>query len=163
MGVGSNQLQRALLLMSSQIEAGGEALGRMGISVEDVNGKQKAELTLLFEVIDKLSGMTNKTEAAALAKKTFGRAVGELLPLLLSGSERIKELGQSGTDFAKEVGDEALVQIREFKGELTETGDAVTRLQITVMRDAIPILSVLAQTFVTVVDAARQVPAPLRY
>lgn len=160
MGGSAGALQRALFLMSFQIESGGAGLKRMGISVVDANDNMKDELPILKEVADHLARMTSSTRAATEAKQALGRgvgAVGDLLPLLLKGSAGIDQLGESGRKFGQEFGQRGVEDMRRFRGAVNEVHDAEERLKITIVHDMVPALELMNHWITSTLEAMRSI------
>jgi hypothetical protein len=63
----------------------------LGISVKDASGKLKTADVLMMELADGFAGVAD-ADKPALAMKLFGKAGGELIPLLNKGSEGIAEM-----------------------------------------------------------------------
>lgn len=99
-----------------------DAYKLLGVSVTDADGNLRDSEQVYWDTIDALGRMTNETERDAIAMQLFGKSARELNPLIMQGSEGIKEL----TDEAKEMGavlsDEQLVDLGSFD-------DSVQRLK----------------------------------
>lgn len=77
-----------------------EAFQQAGIETRKANGEFKSAEQLLMDSADAFAQMENATERTALAMELFGRSGGKLVPILIEGSESIKEL----RDEAKTLG-----------------------------------------------------------
>ncbi|MBA2224578.1 phage tail tape measure protein [Thermogemmata fonticola] len=96
-GASTDDLEKALRTMSRNIieAARGSAqaqrsLGRLGLTIADLTGLSPDQQ---FELIaDRLSRIQNPAHRATLAMEIFGRTGANLLPLLSSGAEGIREL-----------------------------------------------------------------------
>lgn len=81
---------------------------QLGISIYDSNGKLKDQETMLNEAIYALADVEDATLKSALATDLFGKAGTEMLPMLNSGSEGMKELTERSHDLGLIMSDEAV-------------------------------------------------------
>ena len=81
---------------------------QLGISIYDVNGNLKDQETMLNEMIYALADIEDATLKSALATDLFGKAGTEMLPMLNSGSDGMKELTQRSHDLGLIMSDEAV-------------------------------------------------------
>lgn len=101
--------------------AGAEAFERLGISMEDLEGKSQEEV---FEMtVSALQGVTDETERAALANDLLGRSGQELAPLLNAGADSIDNMKEQAHDLGLVMGDEAIDAGVQF----TDTMDQLKR------------------------------------
>jgi hypothetical protein len=68
-----------------------EAFKTLGIEIYDTNGRLKDSTQLTNEAVFALADMRDKTYAAGVAQKLFGKAAIELNPLIAMGSAEIKK------------------------------------------------------------------------
>jgi len=84
--------ERAVDFSKGQGEAA-DAFRDLGLRVTQTNGAMKSGATLILEISDALSTVTNDTDRAALAMELFGMRAGpQLLPLLREGRQGIQEM-----------------------------------------------------------------------
>lgn len=162
MGGSTERLQRALFLMSTQIEAGGPKLKQMGIDIRDSSGYLKNETSLLYEVSDAFHNMTDKSLAAAEARKIFGRGAADLIPLLMAGSERLKEMGIDAQTFGVSLSAGAVQALHEAEIETGKYGLAMLGLKNTLTQDFLPAHSLLMQGLTAVTVWFRTLPNDVR-
>lgn len=81
---------------------------QLGISIYDANGNLKDQETMLNETIYALADVEDATLKSALATDLFGKAGTEMLPMLNSGSDGMKELTQRSHDLGLIMSDEAV-------------------------------------------------------
>ena len=81
---------------------------QLGISIYDETGKLKDQETMLNETIYALADVEDATLKSALATDLFGKAGTEMLPMLNSGSDGMKELTQRSHDLGLIMSDEAV-------------------------------------------------------
>ena len=102
-----------------------EAFSALGVSVTDADGNLRDAQDVFLEVIDALGEVGNQTERDALTMDLFGRSAQELNPLILQGSDALRELADEAEN-AGYVLDESQIQ------KLTEVDDAYQRMQLQV-------------------------------
>ena len=83
-----------------------DSFGRLGLTMDDLAGKSQEEVFGI--VVEKLQGMTNETERAAIANDLLGRSGSELAPLLNAGAEATEDLRQRAYDLGLVMGDDAV-------------------------------------------------------
>ena len=98
-----------------------EAFGRLGLTLEDLQGLSQEEI---FETtIVALQGMENETERAAIANQLLGRSGQELAPLLNAGADSVENLKNKANDLGLVMGDDAIDASVAF----TDTMDTLKR------------------------------------
>lgn len=100
------------------------AFRKLGVSVTDSSGNLRDAQDVFYECIDALGQIQNVTERDALAMDIFGRSAEELNPLILKGSEAMRE-------YAKEAEDVGYVLNTDDLEALGAVDDAYQRLQAT--------------------------------
>jgi hypothetical protein len=128
-GVEGGTLQMALFRMSNQMETGGKALERFGISIRDANGELKSEGDLLIEVRDYLGGLGDASQRNAALLQLFGRAGRALGPAFALSKEEMQGL----FDVAKETSgltDEFMEKSKAYARAQTELAQRWEKLKI---------------------------------
>lgn len=97
---------------------------RLNIIVTDSNGQLRDSEEVFYEAIDALSKVQNATERDALAMALFGRSAEELNPLIMEGSDALREL-------YKEADNVNYILSGDTLQALTDVDDAYQRLQKT--------------------------------
>jgi TP901 family phage tail tape measure protein len=99
-----------------------DAFNKLGIQVADANGKLRASDEVMLDVADRFKAMQDGPEKAALAADIFGAKLGdELIPLLNSGGDAVRNMGTSLTqDFADKAAafNDRLETMQEKFGDL---------------------------------------------
>lgn len=94
----------------------------LGISVTDADGNMRSANDVFYETIDALGDVKNETERDAMAMDIFGRSAQDLNPLIIQGSDTLKQYAQEAHSMGYVLDNEALTA-------LTEVDDAYQRLQ----------------------------------
>ena len=151
------KLTRAMYDAQAGNKATAETFQALGISITDSNGQLRDAESVFYEVIDALGGVESQTERDALAMEIMGRSAQDLNPLILQGSDALRELA----DEAKNAGyvlDESQIK------KLGEVDDAYqrTQLQIDTTKkmlavDFAPASKTAMETFGNAVQTAGQI------
>lgn len=102
--------------------AAADAFAKLGVSITDNNGQLRDNEEVFSDAITALGQMTNETERDALAMSIFGKSAQELNPLITAGGEQIAAFAQEAHNMGYVLDEEAI-------GALTESKDAMARLQ----------------------------------
>ena len=101
------------------------AFEQLGISLtNDVDGSMRSANDVFYDTIDALGEVQNATERDALSMDIFGRSAQDLNPLIIQGSDTLK-------DYAKEAHDVGYVLDNEALEALGAVDDGFQRLQKT--------------------------------
>ena len=100
------------------------AFQQLGVSVTDADGHLRSANDVFYDAIDALGDVTNATERDALAMDIFGRSAQDLNPLIVQGSDTLREYAQEAHDMGYVLDNDALAA-------LGAVDDAYQRLQKT--------------------------------
>ena len=118
------KLTRAMYDAQTGNAAAAETFQTLGIAITDSSGQLRSAEEVFYEVVDALGGIESQTERDAIAMEIMGRSAQDLNPLILQGSDALRELAEE----AKETGyvlDESQIK------KLGEVDDAYQRMQLT--------------------------------
>ena len=101
-----------------------KAFDRLGVSVTDANGNMRRANDVFYDAIDALGDVQNATERDALTMDIFGRSAQDLNPLIIQGSDTLREYADEAHNMGYVLGNEALTA-------LGAVDDSVQRLQTT--------------------------------
>ena len=103
-----------------------EAFAKLGVSVTDsVTGQLRPAEEVFYEAVDALGQVENAAERDALSMEIFGKSAKELNPLIVQGSEALRELGDEAVQTGY-VLDESQIQ------KLAEVDNAYQRMSLQV-------------------------------
>lgn len=100
------------------------AFEQLGISLTNADGSMRSANDVFYDTIDALGEVQNATERDALSMDIFGRSAQDLNPLIIQGSDTLK-------DYAKEAHDVGYVLDNEALEALGAVDDGFQRLQKT--------------------------------
>lgn len=133
-----------------------EGFKALGISVTDANGKLKTTDQVMLEVADKFQQMEDGPTKAALAADLFGGKLGnELIPLLNSGGDAVRNMSTSMT---QEFADGAA----SFNDKLENMQEKFGDMALTLMEKALPALTTLADMLAGLLDGFNKLPGPVQ-
>ena len=118
-----SKLTRAMYDAQTGNKAAAETFAALGVSITDSSGHLRSAEDVFYDVIDALGGVENQTERDALAMEVMGRSAQELNPLILQGSDALRELAAEAENTGY-VLDESQIQ------KLGEVDDAYQRMQL---------------------------------
>lgn len=101
-----------------------KAFEQLGIAVTDSEGNMRAASDVFYETIDALGKVGNATERDALSMDIFGRSAQDLNPLIIQGSDTLRE-------YADEAHNVGYVLDNEALSALGAVDDGFQRLQTT--------------------------------
>lgn len=101
-----------------------KAFEQLGIAVTDSDGNMRTANDVFYETIDALGKVGNATERDALSMDIFGRSAQDLNPLIIQGSDTLREYADEAHNMGYVLGTEALTA-------LGAVDDSVQRLQTT--------------------------------
>ena len=98
------------------------AFKELGVSITDASGNLRDSDAVMLDIADRFNAMADGSNKAALASTIFGTRIGsELIPLLNSGGDAVRNMGTSLTqDFADKAAafNDRLEEIQEKFGDL---------------------------------------------
>jgi hypothetical protein len=103
-----------------------DAFNKLGIAVADSSGKLRSSDQVMLDIADRFKAMKDGPEKAALAADLFGAKIGdELIPLLNSGGDAVRNMGTSMT---QEFADKAAAFNDRLETMQEKLGDVGLRL-----------------------------------
>lgn len=101
------------------------AFGNLGVSITDANGNLRSAEEVFYELIDVLGSIENETERDAIAMELFGKSAQDLNPLIIQGSDTLRE-------YAEEAQAMGYVLTNEEVAALSAVDDAFQRSQLVI-------------------------------
>lgn len=168
-GVSAESFSAALVKltksMSDTAQGTGEAqkgFAALGISVKNVDGTLKSNLTVLNEVATKFAGYRDGAEKTALAVNIFGRSGADLIPILNRGADGINELREEAERLGIAFSDEASNAAGDFNDTLTRLNAVKKGLANRIAQQLLPTLVNLSQKFLTGAQSAERLDTVAR-
>lgn len=104
------------------------AYERLGITVTNADGSLRSSEEVYWEVVDALGRMENETERDAIAMDILGKSAQDLNPLILAGSDAMKQFGEEAEAAGYVMSDETLAAagaLDDALQRLAVSGDAL--------------------------------------
>lgn len=138
---GTANITKELANMQNGVDGAGSMFNQLGISVQNADGSFKSTEDVLLSTIDALSKMEDETQRNALAQSVFGRSYQELLPLLNSGSDGIRQLMNEAEKYGMVMSDKAVKASAAFKDSLTKLDGTINGVKNNLMSKFLPSLT----------------------
>lgn len=100
-----------------------ESFAKLGVSITDSSGHLRSSEEVFYDLVDALGAVENDTERDAIAMELLGKSAQDLNPLIKSGSDVLRELGEEAENTGY-VLDESQIK------KLGEVDDAYQRMQL---------------------------------
>ena len=127
-----------------------EAFNKLGIAITDSNGKLRESDQVMLDVADKFKQMADGPEKAALAADLFGAKIGdELIPLLNSGGDAVRNMG---TSLTQEFADKAAAfndRLETMQEKLGDVGLRLTEALLPALEKLVGIMEGIGNVFST--------------
>lgn len=152
-GISSEELQRGLAALTRKIAdaAAGEqtaeqAFARLGIAFRNTEGQARPTEAVLVDIAEKLSGLENSADRAAVVTSMFGDRIGQkLIPLLSQGREGLVAMTAEALRFGT-------IASPELIAKADEAADKVAALTASFRAFANNMVASVAPSIVTVID-----------
>jgi len=136
-------------------EAARAKFEELGVSIEDAStGQLRSAEEVLYDVIDALGEVENRTERDAISMDLLGKSAQDLNPLIIAGSSALK-------DYAEQAEAAGYILDEYQTARLAEVDDAYQELQLTIeanrkqlAADFAPAAKSAMETFQTAVEKA---------
>ena len=124
------------------------AFDALGVSITNNDGKLRNNQEVMNECINALAAMENETQRDAYAMQIFGKSAQDLNPLILGGSDALKQFGEEAKAAGLILDQETLDAANEFNDSIdklkaTATG-AFAKIGSEVAEELIPMVEPLA-------------------
>lgn len=135
---GMNKLNLGFDELKAGAGLGAEAFGKLGISIEDMQGKSREEV---FEAtIIALQGVSDESERAAIANDLLGKSAVELAPLFNSGAESVEKMKGQAKELGLIIGDDAIDAGVAFTDTMDQIKRSLGGLTTNLMSGLMPLL-----------------------
>jgi methyl-accepting chemotaxis protein len=127
-----------------------DAFNKLGIAITDSNGKLRESDQVMLDIADKFKQMADGPEKAALAADLFGAKIGdELIPLLNSGGDAVRNMG---TSLTQEFADKAAAfndRLETMQEKLGDVGLRLTEALLPALEKLVGIMEGVGNVFST--------------
>lgn len=133
----------------ADVAAGGgpaTAFAALGIAVKDAAGNLRDPIAVFGDVADRFGRIEDGATKTALAMAIFGKSGAELIPLLNSGRDGLKEMADESDRLGATISTKTARGAERFNDTLTKIGQQLQGVVNKVMVAALPALQSLADT-----------------
>lgn len=142
--VATEDLTVSMAKLAKAATEGNKGLDAMGISTKDAQGNIKDTSALMSEIAAKFAQYKDGAEKTALAQEIFGKSGANLIPLLNSGADGLKEMADEAERLGLIVDGDTAKAAENFNDTLTRMTSAGQGVLTTVASGMLPALQGLA-------------------
>lgn len=117
----------------------------LGIAVLDANGKMRETDDIVSDLADRFSRMEDGPQKTALAMELLGRSGAELIPLLNSGRQGLKDFGDEADRVGYTISSKTAAAAEKFNDNVERINLAVQGISNKIAGEALPSLNDLAE------------------
>ncbi len=143
-------MQRGLLDASQGVGMAKDALGMLGIKLEDIAGLKPEDQ--FWKIAFALAEVEDPSIKAALAMDLFGRSGTSLLPILDEGKEGLAKMKQEAKELNIVFSEDAAEAAEKFQDAKTKIGKALAGLSAEIIEDLVPSLTKLFDKLVGIIE-----------
>lgn len=128
------------------------AFAKLGLSVTDTAGRLKAPDALFAEIAGKFGDMDDGARKTALAVALFGKSGADLIPLLNSGSDGLRDMAAEAAQLGLVIDEQTSSAAETFNDNLTTLGKVGTGITTQLAAQLAPTMASFSSVLV---DAAK--------
>ncbi len=155
-GVSSDVLQGSMGKLNKNIGNAASGKGKdlesllktLGIPLRDVNGQVRSAADMLPELSNAFVKNKDPVKQAAMGTALFGKAFGEMLPLLNEGGEGLEKNLQRFSRLKGVISDDDLKGAKAFGDQLKDLDIVTKGFQMTIAKELVPVLGPLIEDFI---------------
>jgi hypothetical protein len=152
--VSSQELAKGLRKLGEEAAKGSKEFEALGIATQDSAGRLRSSDQLFSDVAERFAKMPDGIGKTNLAIKLFGDRLGpQLIPLLNSGAQGLKDMGDEAERFGQVVTDDAAKAAAEFNDNLARIQSNISGVARQMASELIP---ALARVTSELLEGARQ-------
>lgn len=128
-----------------QATGGDTFLKPLGISAVDAAGHLKTADEALLEISASFSQMSDGAAKSAIAADLMGDAGMKLVPVLNQGTDALADQLKAADALGTILQDHTIAQMKQFKSEMAQTGQAVDALKTNILIQLMPSLAKMSE------------------
>lgn len=149
-------LGKSLRRLSAQmLDAGQNATGTaaasfamLGISVKDAEGNMRSSTSVIEDLAARFARMPDGVEKTAMAMRIFGKSGADMIPLLNSGAEGLREMYAEAEQLGIVLDEQTGKAAEEFNDNLTRLGKVQDGIVTKITAGMLPSLQQLSSSMV---------------
>jgi hypothetical protein len=154
LSAGITRLSRGMSEASQGTGEAAKAFDAMGLSVTNADGTLKNQRQMLEEIADRFSKYEDGAQKSALAQQIFGRSGAELIPLLNSGAQGLRDMADESDALGNTMSTSAALAAEQFNDNLTRLQTQLGGVGVTIGSALMPTLMQMSAEFVNGVRGA---------
>jgi len=127
-----------------------DAFKAIGVAVTGADGSLRSSGDVLNDIADKFASYEDSAAKAALAQALFGRSGADLIPLLNSGSQGLKDMGDEAQRFGIVISTETAQSAEKFNDQMTRINTVMSSFFVQTSAEMLPLLNELADSLVNI-------------
>jgi hypothetical protein len=148
-----DRLSRGMSEAATGTGATAEAFRAMGVSVKNQDGTLRSQREVIEDIADRFAGYSDGAEKSALAMQIFGRAGGQLIPLLNSGADGLRELADESDMLGNTISTKTAKAAEQFNDNISRLTIGMGGLGRVI---AGPVIEAMADFTTSMFDAWKQ-------
>lgn len=146
-GAESGVFASSMAKLSKQVVEGNQSLKTLGVETRNADGSVKNLKEVLYATADAFKGMEDGTVKSDKAIEIFGKSGAELIPILNSGSEGLREMDEMAAKLGLTMSAETASSAEKFNDTIDLIGMGLQGVARQVVAQVLPTLTSLAGTF----------------
>lgn len=114
-----DKLSRGMADAANGTGTAAEAFKAMGLSVKNQDGTLKSQSEMMSELAEKFANYADGAEKTALAQQIFGRSGAQLIPLLNSGAQGLKDMADESDRLGNTISGDTAKAAERFNDNLS--------------------------------------------
>lgn len=143
LAIGLKQLSRQALSASDGTGEAADTFKKLGVTVNDSNGKLRSAEAIFNDTVNALSKVKNNTEQTAIAMQLFGRSGQNLIPLIKEGTAGFDRFGKIAEELGIVIEGPTIEALESFGDQLTalkQIGKAFVAEGLLVIAENLPLI-----------------------
>lgn len=141
LGLKVETLKNKMTGLQDQLNQSANAFDKLGVSVKNADGTNKAFTQILGEVADKFKAMPNGIEKTALSMELFGRSGKDMIKVLNLGADGIAALEKEADKLGLTLNADTIVKVQKLVQSQKELKQSTDALKIAVGTATAPVLT----------------------
>jgi len=156
-GIEAGTLEKSLNFMNKTMGNSPQLFKDLGIQIEYTSSGAKDMSGTFLNVIDRINGIKDPAEKAAVASKLLGRGWTEMAELIAQGSGSLsKSLAEVSSQ--RIVTEQQRKQAEDFRTALDELNDRIGNISLSVGSKLVPSITNAIDGFLDLVDVIKEIP-----
>lgn len=148
-GIEQDAMASSMGKLQRAMADGNRGLAAIGVGTRNADGSLRGTSAVLLDVADKFAGLQDGAGKTALAVEIFGKSGADMVPLLNSGSDGIKDMISTAERLGLVLEDEVAAKAGNFNDTLELLGMGAQGVGRGIAARLLPTLQSLAENFLT--------------